>query len=92
MPVSKFLLENLNSSKDSPSPNDKILIMINGTNASGTQNVTLSDYFEDAADVYYVQLKHVTVASGIIASAAAVPGDVAVTTLIIGNPQDFKQL
>ena len=84
-----FLLRRLDANLDSLAPNDKVILLIDGTNASGDYDCDVSGILRNGAVVARQQFEKATVTSGNVDSDADVPGDVAVTTMIIASPGDF---
>lgn len=88
-----FLLRTLDHHDQSEGPADKFILFFEGTNSSGTNDIDLSDYFEDDAEVYYTQLMQGSISSGTMTSTkpATEPGDTDdVMTMIVCNPRDIK--
>ena len=84
-----YILRRLDANLDSLTPTDKVAIIKQGTNSSGTQDIDVSDQLRNWAVVDYIQLKQATVAAGVFAATAAVPGDVVTNTLFIAEQGDF---
>lgn len=86
-----FILRDWNSGINTATPGDKVLIVREGTNASGDHDINLSGVLRPGATVHCVQLHAKTLsAAAVLDSDAAVPGDVDVMTLIIASPYDLQ--
>ena len=85
-----FILRALDSNLNSLAPSDKILLLKDGINSSGAHSLSLDGFVRDGAQIKLMQFHHLTVASGVVTSAAAVPGDVTVTNLVIFDAIDLE--
>jgi len=85
-----YVLKSIDSGQYSPGGKDKVCMIIEGLNASGTQNIDLSGMVKAGAKVFFQQFKTGTVSSSnVLASSAAVPGDVNVKTMIWVDKADI---